>query len=106
MTSKATNVAAFLYRLSIEEPDILERIKDDVRSVLPGFEDFVFTPIGGALDAVRLDLKERHLRDTTPLGRASFGTIRAIALFAMLNDPDPPAPVSYTHLTLPTICSV
>ncbi|MFL0588076.1 AAA family ATPase [uncultured Sphingomonas sp.] len=91
LTSKATNVAAFLYRLSIEEPDILERIKDDVRSVLPGFEDFVFTPIGGALDAVRLDLKERHLRDTTPLGRASFGTIRAIALFAMLNDPDPPA---------------
>jgi predicted ATPase len=86
-----SNLAAFLHRMSNEEPDLLEQIKDDVRNVLPGFEDFVFQVIGGADEAVRLELKERNLRDTTALGRASFGTVRAIALFAMLSDPNPPA---------------
>ncbi|KQO13251.1 AAA family ATPase [Sphingomonas sp. Leaf242] len=91
LSAKGNNVAAFLHRLSLDSPAVFDRVKDDVRFVLPGFEDFVFTQIGGASDAIRLDLKEQHLRDTTPLGRASFGTIRAIALFAMLNDPAPPA---------------
>lgn len=86
-----SNVAPFLFRLSLEEPDVYEVIKDDLRFVLPSFEDFQFTRIGGAIDAIRLDIKENHLKDLTPLARASYGTIRAIALFAMLNDPAPPA---------------
>ncbi len=32
----------------------------------------------------------RQQRGTTPLASASFGTIRALALLAMLHDPDPP----------------
>lgn len=89
--SDGSNVAAFLYRLHNEEPAVFEIIKDDVRSVLPGFEDFRFTQLGGASEAIRLDIKEKHLSDFTPLARASYGTIRSIALFAMLNDPSPPA---------------
>ena len=39
---------------------------------------------------MRVDIRERALTGLTPLGAASFGTIRAIALFAMLHDPNPP----------------
>jgi predicted ATPase len=35
-------------------------------------------------------LVDRNLRGATPLADASFGTIRALALLAMLYDPDPP----------------
>jgi predicted ATPase len=86
----ASNLAAFLQWLSIEERDAFNDICEDVRYVLPSFEGFVFTTLGGANEAVRVDIRERALTGITPLGAASFGTIRAIALFAMLHDPNPP----------------
>lgn len=86
----AANLAAFLQWLEKEHSDSFDRICDDVRFVLPSFEGFEFTPLGGADDAVRLDIRERSLKGTTPLGRVSFGTIRSIALFTMLHDPEPP----------------
>jgi predicted ATPase len=86
----AANLAAFLQWLRSAYTDAFERICDDVRFVLPGFEGFEFIPLGGPDEAVRLDIRERNLKGTTPLGRVSFGTIRSIALFAMLHDPEPP----------------
>jgi len=86
----ASNLAVYLHWMSIEHKATYERVCDDVRFVLPGFEEFRFTPLGGADEGIRLDFKERHLINYTPLARASFGTLRAIALFAMLNDPNPP----------------
>ena len=86
----ASNLAVYLYWMSNEHASTYERVCEDVRFVLPGFEEFRFTALGGADDGIRLDFKERHLSGYTPLARASFGTLRAIALFAMLNDPNPP----------------
>jgi predicted ATPase len=86
----AGNLAAYLHWLSEEHKAIFDRVCEDISFVLPSFEEFRFTKIGGADEGVRLDFKERHLTGHTPLARASFGTIRAIALFAMLNDPNPP----------------
>jgi predicted ATPase len=85
-----SNVAYFLRMLAQEHQAVFERLCDDIRFVLPGFENFMFTPVGGADDAIRLDIKERHIAGSTSLARASFGTIRAIAMFAMLHDPRPP----------------
>ena len=85
-----SNVAHFLLWLSMNHQAAFERLCDDMRYVLPGFEAFKFVPIGGSGEAMRLDLKERHLDGPTSLARASFGTIRAIAIFAMLHDPNPP----------------
>jgi predicted ATPase len=85
-----SNVANFLEWLSVEHGAAFEKLCDDIRYVLPGFQEFRFVPIGGSNEAIRMDLKERHLSGFTPLARASYGTIRAIALFAMLHDPDPP----------------
>lgn len=85
-----SNVAAFLLWMSREAPASFERVCEDIRFVLPGFEEFRFTQLGGSDESVRLDVRETHLRGVTPLGRASYGTIRSIALFAMLHDPNPP----------------
>ena len=84
------NLAPFLLWLKDEHESTFERICDDVRFVLPGFRDFSFVNVGGSDNALRLDIREEHLSGTTPLARASFGTIRSIALFAMLHDPEPP----------------
>lgn len=86
----ASNLASYLFYLSRDFPNSFDTICDDIRYVLPSFLEFKFVHIGGADDGIRLDLVERHLNGSTPLARASFGTIRAIALFAMLNDPHPP----------------
>lgn len=86
----ASNLAVFLLRLREKEPAIFAAICDDVKYVYPSFAGFDFIPVGGSESAIRLDVREAYLTGTTPLGRASFGTLRSIALFAMLHDPDPP----------------
>lgn len=90
LRSDGANLATYLNQIKQTHPDVFEAICDDVRFVLPGFHSFRFTPIGGSSSTVRLDVKEEKLSGTTPLARVSFGTIRAIALFTMLHDPNPP----------------
>ncbi|MEH6678107.1 AAA family ATPase [Phenylobacterium sp.] len=85
-----SNLGWFLLWLKEAEPAAFALVCEDVRFVLPGFEGFDFVTVGGADEAVRVDIKESHLSGATPLAQASFGTIRAIALFAMLHDPNPP----------------
>lgn len=86
----ASNLSEYLLYLSDDHPSIFSQIEDDVRFVLPSFRSFSFMRFEGGEDAVRLDIIEDKLEGVTSLSRASFGTIRAIALFAMLNDPSPP----------------
>jgi predicted ATPase len=86
----ASNLAAFLLYLQASHPESFAAVCEDVGFVLPGFRGFNFVAVGGSEAAVRLDIEEDHLRGATPLARASYGTIRAIALFAMLHDPAPP----------------
>ena len=90
LNTDGANIAAFLVYLKDKYPPIFDLVKEDVAFVFPGFRDFVFHYFGGADNAVRVDINETPLQGSTPLARASFGTIRAIALFAMLHDPNPP----------------
>ncbi|MBL8571735.1 MAG: AAA family ATPase [Phreatobacter sp.] len=90
LSADASNLAAYLQWMKDEYPDIFEKLCQDVRYVLPSFVSFEFSKLGGSSEAIVVQLKERYLTDLTPLGRASFGTIRAISLFAMLHDPSPP----------------
>jgi predicted ATPase len=90
LNADASNLAPFLYSLKEDWPETFEKLCDDVRFVLPAFEEFKFIELGGSERAVQIDLVEKHLSGSTPLARASFGTLRAIALFAMLHDPAPP----------------
>lgn len=90
LKSDASNLAPFISWLSIEHKEIFKLLKDDLRYILPGFEDIKFRSIGGAEQAVAIELKEYSLNHPIPLSRASFGTVRALALLAMLHDPNPP----------------
>jgi predicted ATPase len=84
------NLAAFLWGLSQDE-ELFAELEEDARAFIPGLKKLVFQPVGGADDAVAVELQEVGLRDPTTLREASFGTIRALALLAMLYDPNPPA---------------
>lgn len=86
----ASNLAAFLLRLREEDEGRFGRLVEDARDFVPGLDDLVFVAVGGADEAVALELAEQGLSGRTPLRDASFGTVRALGLLAMLYDPAPP----------------
>lgn len=90
LANDASNLASFLYYLSIEHPSIFAELKRDARAFVPGLEDLTFDLIGGPTSATVLHLQERGLSSSTELAEASFGSIRALALLALLYDPHPP----------------
>lgn len=91
LSSSADNLAGFLRKLMEEDRDAWESLVADARTVLPQLEDLVFVTVGGKADQVALQLHERGLRRPTPLGDASYGTVRLLGLLALLYDPSPPA---------------
>ncbi len=89
LASDASNLAAFLLRLHGED-DVFPRLVEDACAFVPGLKQLHFVPVGGADEAVALELEEHQLPGRTSLADASFGTVRALALLALLYDPDPP----------------
>jgi len=85
----ARNLAAFLHYLSQDE-ETFERLQEDARAIVPGLERIHLPKVGGAAEAVIVELEESGLKGRTTLAEASFGTVRALALLAMLYDPNPP----------------
>ena len=85
----ASNLAAFLHHLSREE-ETFEQLQGDARAIVPGLKHIHLRPVGGATEAIAVELEESGLEGRTTLAEASFGTIRALALLAMLYDPNPP----------------
>lgn len=90
LSPTGSNVASFLLRLREEDSLAFDIIEEDMRFVLPTFEKFVIEERGGGDRYVAISVKEKPFADPIPLDRLSFGTIRAVVLFSMLNDPNPP----------------
>jgi predicted ATPase len=90
LAADASNLSAFLFWLSIESPEGFNDLREDARAIIPGLSDISFRNVGGPGDGVVVELDEGPLKDTTRLSEASFGSVRALALLAMLYDPDPP----------------
>lgn len=86
----ARNLATFLEWLARDHDDTFELLQEDLRYMVPGLARIHLRPVGGGFDAVAIELEETALRARTPLSAASFGTVRALALLAMLHDPGPP----------------
>lgn len=86
----AANIAAYIMWLSEAHPEVFEALVDDLRYITPGLAALRLVPLGGSSPGVSIEIEERGLRGTTSLAAASFGTLRALALLAMLHDPDPP----------------
>jgi predicted ATPase len=89
LQADASNLAAFLRSLSQDE-ESFERLQEDARAIVPGLKRIHFRQIGGAEEAVAVELEESGLKGRTTLADASFGTVRALALLALVYDPNPP----------------
>ncbi|WP_245789160.1 AAA family ATPase [Streptosporangium canum] len=87
----ASNLAGFLMTLRDTDEDAWGRFQADAVEALPQLEALDFEHPSGAAHTVVVTLRERGLRDSTPLLDASYGTIRLLGLLAMLYDPNPPA---------------
>lgn len=85
----ASNLSAFLAFLRDDQPRFAQ-LQADARGIVPGLQEICFREVGGPEEAVVVELEERGLVGRTPLADASFGTIRALALLALLHDPKPP----------------
>lgn len=91
LKSDASNLASFLYWLSLHHQDVFAQFEEDLHAIAPSVKGVEFVKIGGVDDnAVALKIRERGLAGLTNMSEASFGTIRAMALLAMLHDPNPP----------------
>lgn len=91
LLSNASNLASYLYHINQQRPDIFKAISDDLREVVPSVEGLEVRSYGAGQDeGFIVELRETGLKEPTPLAAASFGTVRALSLFAMLHDPNPP----------------
>lgn len=91
IAANASNLAGFLLGLRTSDEDAWERLQADAVEVLPQLEALDFEYPSGGAHSVVVVLRERGLREPTPLLDASYGTIRLLGLLAMLYDPNPPA---------------
>ncbi|WP_081289953.1 AAA family ATPase [Mycobacterium colombiense] len=89
LTRNASNLAEVIKTLA-DDSDRWSDFLADARAMIPGLEDIEFEPVGGSAPAFVVKLVERGLINSTYLADASFGTVRVLALLALLYDPDPP----------------
>ncbi|MDQ1289512.1 MAG: hypothetical protein QG622_3078 [Actinomycetota bacterium] len=90
LLNDASNLSSFLNFLSRSYPEQFAQLEEDARHFIPGLTSLEFVEAGGSGEATYLTLVESGLGDRTPLADASFGSIRALALLALLYDPQPP----------------
>lgn len=91
----AANLAAYLYRLSAESPNVYAQIRKTVRLAIPFFDDFVLKPIRLPTEEEQIRLLWRQQGSDYPLwpSQLSDGSIRFICLVTALLQPDPPSTI-------------
>ena len=85
------NIADYLQHIYDREPDAFEGILDAMRTVLPYAEDMRPRITSGIEKRVYLELAENGFRDKLPTWLFSTGTVRILALLAVLRNPQPPS---------------
>lgn len=91
LESDGSNLSAFLHRIHETDPDRFEMLLEDARAFIPGLREIHFDPVGGGDEYVVLSIEEEWLPGRTKLADLSYGSVRALALLALLYDPSPPA---------------
>ena len=91
----AANLAAFLYRLSEESPDVLAQIRKTVQLAIPFFDDFVLKPRKLKTEEEQINLLWRQKDSDYALwpSQLSDGSLRFICLVTALLQPDPPSTI-------------
>lgn len=91
----ASNLAAYLYRLANESPDIFDQIRKTVRLAIPFFDDFVLRPqkLPTEEEQIRLLWRQKESDYSLWPSQLSDGSIRFICLVTALLQPDPPSTI-------------
>lgn len=84
------NLAAFLYRLQMQQDPAVARIRDALQSVAPFFEDFVLQPQAANDDTIKLEWRHRDSDIYGDASTLSDGSLRFLCLATVLLQPDPP----------------
>lgn len=91
----ASNLAAFLYKLSEEHESIYERIRQVVTLAIPFFDDFVLQPqiLPTQESQIRLLWRQKNSDYALWPSQLSDGSIRFICLATALLQPNPPSTI-------------
>lgn len=91
----ASNLAAFLFRLQSEAPDVYSQIRKTVRLAVPFFDDFVLKPttLPTEEQQIRLLWKQNDSDYALWPSQLSDGSIRFICLVTALLQPAPPTTI-------------
>lgn len=91
IASDGSNLSAFLLYLKQSYPEAYASWLQDARILVPGLVDVEFRAVQANRETVVMDIVESGVDSPTRLSEASFGTVRALTLLAILNDPRPTA---------------
>ncbi len=91
----ASNLAAFLYRLANESPEVYQQIRKIVTLAIPFFDDFVLQPqkLPTEEEQIRLLWRQKDSDYALWPSQLSDGSIRFICLVTALMQPDPPSTI-------------
>ena len=91
----ASNLAAYLYRLSIESQDIFEQICSIIQLAIPFFDRFVFKPqkLETEEELIRLLWRQKDSDYVLWPSQLSDGSIRFICLVTALMQPEVPSTI-------------
>ncbi len=95
LRSDAENLAAFLYRMADEHPDVYQEIRKIIRLAIPFFDDFVLKPqkLPTEEEQIRLLWRQNDSDYAFWPSQISDGSIRFICLVTALLQPDPPSTI-------------
>lgn len=84
----ASNLAAFLYYLSLKHDNAYNMIRRTVRLVAPFLDDFILQPLALNEDMIRLEWRHKGSDAYFDVASFSDGTLRFIALATLLLQPE------------------
>jgi len=95
LRSDASNLAAFLYRLNQDYPDVYQQVRKTVSLAIPFFDDFVLKPqkLPSEEEQLRLLWRQKDSDYAFWPSQLSDGSIRFICLVTALLQPDPPSTI-------------
>lgn len=95
LRSDASNLAAFLYRLLKESPDVYRQIRKTIRLAIPFFDDFTLKPqkLRSGERQIRLLWRQKDSDYGLWPSQLSDGSLRFICLVTALLQPDPPSTI-------------
>ncbi|STY28477.1 cobalt transporter ATP-binding subunit [Legionella wadsworthii] len=93
LRNDASNLAAFLYKLSLEDKDSYRQICKTIKLVIPFFSDFNLVPRKLPTEEEQINLGWKHKDSDYPFwpSQLSDGSLRFICLATTLLQPNPPS---------------